>query len=312
MITMQKKLKTLQEGKEEFLMDCKIRNLSETSIKSYNQCFDYFISYVENNYNNIDIYRDINKKIIDNFIIDMKDKHLKDTTINIRLRSIRCVLYYFMKNNYITKFQIKQIKETEKIPDLYTDEDIQKLLEKPNMQRCDFAEYRTWAIISFFVATGVRCRSLRNIKIEDLDFENELIYIKVTKNRKPLVIPMGKAIKKVLLEYIKIRKGEEQDYLFCNLEGEKLTQSALHNIIGRYNIKRGVKKTGIHLFRHYFAKKYIQNGGNALKLQKILGHSTLRETQRYVDLFGKDLQKDFEEFSPLDRIYSNKQRIKMK
>lgn len=309
---MQKNLKTLEEGKEEFLTDCKIRNLSEISIKSYNECFNYFINYMKGNYKNINVREDLTKKTIDNYILYMKSSGLQETTINIRIRSIRCVLYYFMKNNYIEKFEIRQIKETEKLPNLYTDEEIEKLLKKPNLQKCNFNEYRTWAVINFFIATGVRCRSLRNVKIKDLDFDNELIYINVTKNRKPLVLPMGKTIKKILFEYLKIRSGKQEDYLFCNLQGEQLTQSSLHNIIGRYNVKRGVTKTGIHLFRHYFAKNYIQNGGNALKLQKILGHSTLSQTQRYVDLFGQDLQKDFDKFNPLDQIFVNKQTIKMR
>jgi integrase/recombinase XerD len=308
---MQKSIRTLQEGKEEFIVDCKIRNLSATTIKSYEECFDYFIQYVESQFENINIYNDINKITLDNYIINMQENNLKDTTINIRLRSIRCVLYYFMKNGYIEQFKINQIKENEKIPELYTDKEIEKLLKKPNLKKCTFAEYRTWAIINFFVATGVRSRSLRNIKIQDLDFDNDLIYVRVTKNRKLLIIPMGKAIKKVLFEYLKVRGGEKEDYLFCNLEGEQLTKNALNNIISKYNRKRGVERTGIHLFRHYFAKNYIQNGGNALKLQKILGHSTLEETQRYVDLFGQDLQKDFDNFSPLDKICNYKERIKI-
>lgn len=312
MITMKKRLTTLQEGKEEFITDCKIRNLTETSIKSYKQCFDYFIKYIEENHKVNNIYNDMTKKQIDEYVIFMKEKGLKDTTINIRLRSIRCVLYYFMEKGYIEKFTIKQIKETDKMPKLYNDEEIKKLLVKPNVQRCNFAEYRTWAIINFFIATGVRCRSLRNVKIKDLDFENELIYIHTTKNRKPIVLPMGRTIKKVLLEYLKIRCGELEDYVFCNLEGKQLTQSSLHNIVGRYNVKRGVTKTNIHAFRHYFAKNYIQNGGNALKLQKLLGHSTLEQTRIYVDLFGQDLQKDFDVFSPLDKLCANNERIKMR
>lgn len=311
MITMKKRLTTLQEGKEEFITDCKIRNLTDTSIKSYKQCFDYFIGYIEENHKVNNIYNDITKEKIDKYVVYMQERGLKDTTINIRLRSIRCVLYYFMEKGYIQKFTIKQIKETNKMPKLYNDEEIKKLLAKPNIQKCNFAEYRTWAIINFFVATGVRCRSLRNVKIKDLDFENEIIYINITKNRKPIVLPMGRTIKKVLLEYLKIRGGDLEDYVFCNLEGKQLTQSSLHNIVGRYNVKRGVTKTNIHAFRHYFAKNYIQNGGNALKLQKILGHSTLEQTRIYVDLFGQDLQKDFDEFSPLDKLCANNERIKM-
>lgn len=105
----------------------------------------------------------------------------------------------------------------------------------------------------------MRSRSARNVKIKDLDFENDLIYIEVVKNRKGLVIPMSIALKKVLYEYLVIRKGEKEDYLFCNLEGEQLTKDALNNIIAKYNRRRGINKTGVHLFRHYYARKYIQN-----------------------------------------------------
>lgn len=314
MIKMQRTIETLQEGLKEFIVDCKIRNLSQNTIKYYNENFNYFISYMEETFKNekIVVKEHITKDTISNYIIYMQNHNLKDTTINLRLRAVRCVLYYFMKCDYIQNFEIKQIKENEEIPNLYTDTEIKRLLKKPNMKTCNFAEYRTWVIINFFIATGVRSRSLRNIRIKDLDFENDLIYVRVTKNRKMLVIPMGKAIKKVLLEYLKIRSGQPEDFLFCNLNGEQLTKNSLNNIVSKYNKKRKVNKSGIHLFRHYFAKQYIQNGGNALKLQRILGHSTLKETQRYVDLFGKDLQVDFDDFSPLDKICNYNDRIKMR
>ena len=311
MITMRKDIANLEEGLKEFILDCKIRNLAPATIISYEECFGYFTSYLNSCFSNINVRKDITKATIDKYIMNMKQNNLKETTINIRLRSIRCVLYYFMNNNYIDNFKICLIKENNKIPKLYTDNEIKKLLQKPNIKTCSFAEYRTWGIINFLVATGVRCRTLRNIKINDLDFDNDLIYLKTTKNRKPLVIPMGKALKKVLIEYLKVRGGIDEDFLFCNLEGNQITKNALSKIISKYNRKRGVTTTGIHAFRHYFAKAYIQNGGNALKLQKLLGHSTLKETQRYVDLFGNDLQKDFDKFSPLDNLFCNTQRITM-
>ena len=312
MIIMKKELKNLEEGKEEFLTDCKIRNLSENTIHNYDECFGYFLDFINNKFGKINIRQDMKKEIVDQYIIQMKDNGIKDTTINIRIRAIRCVLYYFMRNNYIEDFKIYEIKETSQGIELYTDDEIKKLLKKPNIKQCTFAEYRTWAIINFFIATGVRSRSLRNVRIEDLDFDNELIYIRVTKNRKLVIVPMGQAIKKVLLEYLRIRGGEAEDFLFCNLEGEQLTKNALNNLITKYNHKRGVMTTRIHSFRHYFAKQYIQNGGNVFKLQKILGHSSIQETQRYVDLFGSDLQVGFNEVSPLDNICSYKERIKMK
>ena len=47
MIVMKKELKNLEEGKEEFLTDCKIRNLSENTIHNYDECFGYFINFVK-------------------------------------------------------------------------------------------------------------------------------------------------------------------------------------------------------------------------------------------------------------------------
>ena len=312
MIQIKNELASLEDGMNEFIVDCKVRNLAADTIAYYNKCFKSFMNYVKENYVDLNIRKDINKHIIDGYVLYMRKNNLKDTTININLRGIRSILYYFMKEHYIEVFEIKLIKEDDKIPKLYTDEEIKKLLKKPNMKTCTFAEYRTWTIINFFVATGVRSRTLRNIKIKDLDFENELIYLTTMKGRRMLVIPMSMTLKKILLEYLKIRKGQKEDYMFCNLEGNQLTQNALNNIISKYNNHRNVEKTGIHLFRHYFAKNYIQNGGNAFKLQRLLGHTTLAQTQKYVDLFGQDLRKDFDKYNPLDNLCISKDRIKIK
>ena len=123
---------------------------------------------------------------------------------------------------------------------------------------------------------------------------------------------MSIALKKVLIEYLSIRKGNPEDYLFCNLEGNQLTKDALNNIISKYNTQRGVEKTGVHLFRHYYAKTYIQNGGDCLKLQKSLGHATLEMTKVYVDLYGTDLQKGYNKLNPLDILIGNNEKIRMK
>jgi len=70
-----------------------------------------------------------------------------------------------------------------------------------------------------------------------------------------------------------VRKGESSDYLFCTAYGQQTTVDVIESQIARYNRKRGVEKTSLHMFRHTFAKKWILNGGDIFRLQKILGHS---------------------------------------
>lgn len=309
MIEMKQDKISLKNGFDKFIVHCKVKNLSDMTIRYYKDGYGFFTAYLEKK----DIYlENINKKMIDNYVLYMRSQGLRDTTINTRIRSIRAILYFLMEEGDLGYFKIKLIVQTQENKKLYTDKEIEKLLKKPNKKKCTFAEFRTWALENFLVATGVRSRSARNVKIEDLDFENNLIYIDTVKNRKPLVIPMSIALKKVLIEYLAIRKGSSEDYVFCNLEGKQLTKDALNNIISKYNKQRGVEKTGVHLFRHYYAKNYIQNGGDCLKLQKLLGHTTLEMTKIYVELYGNDLQKDYNKFNPLDVLIGNTEKIKMR
>ena len=79
-------------------------------------------------------------------------------------------------------------------------------------------------------------------------------------------------------------------------------------------MKRGVNKTSIHMFRHTYAKKAVLNWIDPFRLQKLMGHSSISVTQRYVDLFGSDLQNDYDKFSPLDSLMgtNDNKRIIMK
>ena len=100
--------------------------------------------------------------------------------------------------------------------------------------------------------------------------------------------------------------------LFPNESGLQLTENGLRCSIAKYNRKRGVQKTSIHLFRHTFAKKYLVDcGGNAFTLQRLLGHSTLDMTKHYCTIFDADITKNFESFSPLVQLKGKEQKIKM-
>ena len=164
---------------------------------------------------------------------------------------------------------------------------------------------------NFLFSTGVRQRSLMNIQIKDVDFDNNVVYVNVTKNRKPLIVPLNQTMVNILLEYLKYRQYKtNEDYLFCNVFGQQLVKSTCYHMLYEYNKRRGVSTTGIHRYRHTFAKQWILNGGNVVSLSKLLGHSSLEITQNYIYLLVSDIAKQVEEFNVLDKFYSKK-RIAM-
>ena len=76
-----------------------------------------------------------------------------------------------------------------------------------------------------------------------------------------------------------------------------------------YNKSRGVETTGIHRYRHTFAKQWVINGGNVVTLSRLLGHSSLDITQNYINLLVSDLSKQVEEINLLDKFADRKKII---
>ena len=212
-------------------------------------------------------------------------------------------------------FKIELLKAEKKIKETYTDNELEKILKKPNLKTCSFTEYRNWVMANYFLGTGNRLRTAVNLQISHLDFENNLIFMGKTKNGRQQLIPMSKTLSEILQEYLAYREGSEKDYVFCDAHGRQLTRDGVTTIMSKFHKSCGVEKTSIHAYRHTFAKKWILNGGDIFRLQKILGHSSMEMVKNYVEMFSNDLQQDFDNFSPLDNmncVKSGKGQIKMK
>ena len=149
----------------------------------------------------------------------------------------------------------------------------------------------------------MRQRSLENIKIKDIDFDNNVVYVNTTKNRNPLIIPLNQTMVKILNEYLKYRQHSNTDeYLFCNVFRQRLVKSTSYHMLYQYNKSRGVEATRSHRYRHTLAKQWILNGGDIVSLSKLLGHSSLEITQNYINYLVSDLAKQVDEINLLDKF----------
>lgn len=234
--------------------------------------------------------------------------HLKNNTnrnnvsINTSLRSIRSWLNYCSNQGYIYPISIPYLKANSEPRDVYSHEDLQKLLAKPNIKQCTFAEYRNWVIINVFISTGIRRHSLTNIKINDLEFDSGLIRLTTMKSGKTHYISMSHKLANVLKEYLKYGQGDGDDWLFITEQGTQLQDDNLTNSIYQYNKARGVKVTSIHSFRHTYAVNYMKSVGDIFKLSKQLQHSSIAITQQYLRaLENKEIAKS-NTFDLLDEL----------
>ena len=147
-------------------------------------------------------------------------------------------------------------------------------------------------------------------EIKDVDFDNSVVYVHTTKNRKPLIIPLNEDIIKILQEYLQYRGGRVDDWLFCSVYGKQLSRSSCYHAIWDYCHERGLEKTGVHRFRHTFAKKWTTMGGSVVTLQKILGHSSLAITENYLNVLTSDLKEDIDRVNIIRSLKQESVRMK--
>ena len=298
---------TIEETFSDFIISRKTKGLAEKTLQSYQSQFGAVAKH-------LDVKMDIamlQKADLDAMIISMRDASLSPNSINSYTRTLKS-FFSWCNEQGITRVNIPLYKAEETVKETYSDAELAALLKKPDIRKATFAEYRDWVIINFLLNCGSRAATVRAIQIRDVDLDGGMVFYRHTKNRKAQVIPLCSAMVSILREYLRHRGGEAADYLFCTETGSQLTENGLRQSIARYNTRRGVQKTSIHLFRHTFARKYlIDCGGDAFTLQKLLGHSTLAMTKHYCAIFDADLTKNYDNFSPLAQMKANSTRIKM-
>lgn len=254
---------SVESAYELFIRKCRVKNLSEATITSYNNKVIPFVEFC----NGGDISA-VTVDTVDAFTDMLKKEHnVNDVSVVSYLRSVRAFLYYCMECNYMTSFKIHLPKCNKEIKEIYTDEQLEKLLKKPDTNTCSFTEYKTWVFENYLIATGNRLSTALNVQIRDLNFEDGIITLRKTKNRKQQIIPLSASLADVLQEYLVVRGGQPEDYLFCNNYGEQASNRTWQTLVYRYNVKRDVNVTSIHAFRHSFARLWILNHGDIMRLK---------------------------------------------
>ena len=288
---------TITEVFSEFILDKTAMGTSEKTLQTYATHFRSIGRYLDAEMP-IEELTDNDLKLM---VANMRKSTLSSNSIASYIRTLKSFLSWCNENDK-TQVNIKLYKAEETVKETYTDKELKLLLQKPKLKTCGFTEYRNWVIINLLLNCGCRAATVRSFLIKDVNLDNQTITYRHTKNGKVQVVPLCSAMVNILREYMRIRDGKPNEVLFPNDFGKPMTENALKLAVERYNTRRGVTKTSIHLFRHTFAERYLQNGGNALYLQKVLGHSTLAMTKHYCNIYNGDLVKNFDTFSPLATI----------
>jgi len=163
---------------------------------------------------------------------------------------------------------------------------------------------RNKTMIEVLYGCGLRVTELITLKISNLYLEDEFIKI-LGKGNKERLVPIGEQASKILKIYLQeirvhlnIKKGQE-DFVFLNKRGSKLSRVMVFMIIKSLAEKIGLKKSiSPHTFRHSFATHLIEGGADLRAVQEMLGHESITTTEIYTHLDREYLRETIVQYHP--------------
>ncbi|MBA2498825.1 MAG: site-specific tyrosine recombinase XerD [Chitinophagaceae bacterium] len=188
------------------------------------------------------------------------------------------------------------------LPDVLHFDEIEKILATIDLSTPEGT--RNKAIVETLYSCGLRVTELVELRISQLFLETGFIRV-IGKGNKQRLVPIGgDAIKYINLYrenirvHIAVKPGNE-DYVFLNRRGTKLSRIMIFLIIKELVNKAGIKKTiSPHTFRHSFASHLVEGGADLRAVQEMLGHESITTTEIYTHLDREFLRKTLEQFHP--------------
>lgn len=232
---------------------------------------------------------------------------LKATTIRKHLSVLSTFFSYLADEGFIEHSPMEGMrlpKADDKHTEAYTKEQVEAMLAAA---RRSADPRRNEALLCFLIDTGLRASEVCSLRTGDVDLKGRVLTV-IGKGRRTRTVGFGATTGRALIRYISECPREHEDPLFLasggTHAGQALTRSGVYRLIRALGDDAGVSgvRVATHTCRHYFAIQFLRAGGNQFDLQRILGHSDISTTGRYVAPAQTDLEAVSRQFSPADRL----------
>jgi integrase/recombinase XerD len=320
----------IEKNIEKFLDARRLENKSPKTIKTYAQTLGKFTEWLHAEDSN-EITSDTIREYV-RYMTEEKEKWsdhptnptqgvgISPRTINNIIRVLRVFFNFLISERIISdnpaagvKFQTEQNDTFE----IFTDEDVIKLLDAPNKKV--YTGFRDYTMMLVLIDTGLRISELTSIKRSDVNFRSRQIVIHAenAKTNQMRIVPISQKTTKELAELTEYINGDDDDYIFLTQFGERYMADTFAKMMKKYGKKAGIQNVRIspHTFRNYMAVKFLKSNGDPFTLMRILGHKDFSMTNRYVKYSNVDISSQFEKASPVMNLIdsgNNRKRGRLK
>ena len=267
------------------------KGLSANTISAYESDITQFLEFTGENI--------INNDLIELFITS----ELNDKSDNSKIRKISSINQYidwFNSNNKEYQIVIEKVslKKGSYLPETISISEINKLINI--YDHSNYMNSRNLTLIDFMYSTACRVSELCDVRVSDLDFEEDFVKL-FGKGSKQRIVPIGSELKINLSKYLKFRDelNTQEPYLFLSKNMNQLDRSAIFRIIKKSaTLSDNALSVHPHTLRHSAATHMLEAGCDLRTLQELLGHTSVSTTKIYTKLTKEFLVEIFKESHP--------------
>jgi integrase/recombinase XerD len=280
------------------------KSLSENSVEAYSRDVQKLIQFLE--YHKLDLQPgDVRLDHLQDFLKWINQLGMSARTQARVISGLKTFYKYLLLENLIRENPAELLEAPRtgrQLPDTLNINDIDRMFAAIDLSTPEGERNKT--ILEFLYGCGLRVSELTNLKISDIRFNEGFLSV-IGKGNKQRLVPVGSSALKQLQIYlhqirshIAIQKGQE-DFIFLNKRGKKLTRVMVFYIVKNLAEKAGIRKTiSPHTFRHSFATHLIEGGADLRAVQEMLGHASITTTEIYTHLDRDYLRSNILQFHP--------------
>lgn len=230
-------------------------------------------------------------------VLYLRGRGNKNVSINKRIMIVLSLIHWCNDEELITPYFLKfhyLEEETAKI-EAVSMKDMQKVINYlPKLSA------RHQAMILLLFTTGIRTNELCNIETENIDLTHLTIYLKFTKTKTARYTAIMPEVASILQEVIQKNNGSK--YLFPEKESH-ITPVCVKSLLRRIKKALNIDVLSAHKLRHLYATTQLRQGTDIISVSKLLGHKTIRMTERYLDLTDTEIFEKGRMNNPLNLVH---------
>lgn len=266
------------------------KGYSSNTLAAYRNDLSQFLEFVGPRASSWD---EVGRATIVDYIMTMKaDQEYASSTVARKVAAIKSFFHYLVDRGALEDDPTATLDSPrirKRLPKAISAEELEALLAEPAEEETPKA-LRDRALLEVLYGTGLRVTELVSLDVDDVNLASGTLRVVRPKDKAERIVPIHDRAIEPLRDYlergrIQLLRGPDEQALFLNHRGHRLTRQGLWLIVKHYVREVGISEDITpHTLRHTFAAHLVEKKADLEYVQELLGHANISTTQVYTQV----------------------------